>query len=414
MDDRERISQLEEQVKELERTLSAKEKIVQVLMKRVERSIDSVGGAYSIFERNILLQNLVDQRSRELEEANRHLSEEIGERIKSEEALRQSESFLNTLLNSIPLPVFYKDREGRYLGFNRSFEKFFNAKREDLVGKTAFDINPREYEVIYHARDLELIESLGEQQYEMQVRNNLGVTRDVIFNKAAFTDGQGNVLGLIGTILDITERKKVMEALRKSHKKYKDIFENAMEGIFQATLEGRYVRVNPALARMYGYDSPADMKSGITDIGTQEYADPADRERMLRILGEKGEVRDFEVQVKRKDGFLFWISMNAHAVYDAEGNMQYIEGTNLDITERKSISMERERLVAELQQALANVKTLSGMLPICARCKKIRDDRGYWNQIESYISKHSDTVFSHGLCPDCASDLYPEIYGKKK
>ncbi len=81
-----------------------------------------------------------------------------------------------------------------------------------------------------------------------------------------------------------------------------------------------------------------------------------------------------------------------------------------EIEERKRVESERERLIHGLQEALAEVKTLSGLLPICASCKKIRDDKGYWNQIESYISEHSEAEFSHGICPECAKKLYPEFY----
>jgi hypothetical protein len=77
---------------------------------------------------------------------------------------------------------------------------------------------------------------------------------------------------------------------------------------------------------------------------------------------------------------------------------------------RKQAREERERLIAELQKALSEVNKLSGLLPICASCKKIRDDKGYWNQIESYIRDHSEAEFSHGICPDCAKKLYPELY----
>lgn len=412
MDDLQRIRQLEERVHELERSLSAKDKICQVLMKRVERSMDSVGGAYAIFERNILLQNLVDQRSKELEDANRKLKEEITERICSDEALRESEAFLDKLLNSIPIPVFYKDREGRYTGFNRAFEIFFNAPRTSLIGKTVFDINPPELAEIYYAKDNELFESGCEQRYETQVMNAIGDVRDVIIHKAVFTDCQGSVIGSIGAILDITDRNNTAKELWKSQKRYKDIFDNAIEGIFQSTLEGRYNAVNPALARMYGYESPEEMLSETTDIGSQEYVDPADRESLILLLMQGGVVKDFEVQVKRRDGSPFWISLNAHAVYDADGAVHYIEGIRVDITDRKIMTLERERLVGELQQALADVKTLSGMLPICANCKKIRDDTGYWNRIESYISKRSDAVFTHSICPECIKILYPDLAQK--
>ena len=80
--------------------------------------------------------------------------------------------------------------------------------------------------------------------------------------------------------------------------------------------------------------------------------------------------------------------------------------------ERKSLENERERLIIELKQSMENVRLLSGLLPICAQCKKIRDDSGYWEQLESYVSKHSDVMFSHGLCPECASKLYPEFHRK--
>ncbi|MDA3896100.1 MAG: hypothetical protein PF482_08135 [Desulfobacteraceae bacterium] len=81
----------------------------------------------------------------------------------------------------------------------------------------------------------------------------------------------------------------------------------------------------------------------------------------------------------------------------------------LDIEKRKQTEKEKERLISELQKALYEVKTLSGLIPICAHCKKIRDDSGYWNQIESYIHKHSDVDFSHSICPDCAKNLYPDM-----
>ncbi len=84
------------------------------------------------------------------------------------------------------------------------------------------------------------------------------------------------------------------------------------------------------------------------------------------------------------------------------------------IAERKQAEEAQKKLVFELQAALAKVKTLSGLLPICASCKKIRDDKGYWNQIESFISEHSEAEFSHGFCPECAAKLYPEFYKKKE
>jgi len=133
---------------------------------------------------------------------------DITERRQAEEALREREAFLITLLDAIPIPVFYKDTEGRYLGFNSAFERFFGETRESMIGKAVFDINPPELAETYYARDIELIKKGGTQRYESQLKNVHGVMRDVIFNKAVFTDRQGAIGGLIGGILDITDRKR--------------------------------------------------------------------------------------------------------------------------------------------------------------------------------------------------------------
>ena len=106
------------------------------------------------------------------------------------------------------------------------------------------------------------------------------------------------------------------------------------------------------------------------------------------------------------------VEVHAYPVFNAKGRLSQMIEYTFDITERKQIENERDQLIKDLQRSLAEVKTLSGMLPICSFCKKIRDDKGYWNQIEAYIHEHSDATFSHGICPDCTQKLYPE-YSKK-
>jgi len=109
-----------------------------------------------------------------------------------------------------------------------------------------------------------------------------------------------------------------------------------------------------------------------------------------------------------KDNNRIVVAVTAYPIRDASGEITKFVHVSKDISERKRAEEERERLVVELRQALREVKTLSGLLPICASCKKIRDDQGYWNQIESYIKDHSEAEFSHGICPDCFRQLYPE------
>ncbi len=153
-----------------------------------------------------------------LEEKVLELEKILAERKLTEEALRKSYAFTNTLLNAIPVPVFYKDRDGRYLGFNKAFESFYGATREQLIGKTAFDINPPELAESYHAQDAELFASGGARQYDSQIKTAHGAVYDVIFIKAVFTDDKGVVGGLIGTILDITEHKKLEEQFHQAQK----------------------------------------------------------------------------------------------------------------------------------------------------------------------------------------------------
>lgn len=129
----------------------------------------------------------------------------------SEEAVRANETFVATLMNAIPVPIFFKDNAGLYLGCNESYEEFYGLSQEAIAGKSVFDIAPRELAEIYHAKDLELFQHAGTQVYETQIRNVQGAIRDVIFHKASFTDNAGNVCGLIGAILDITDRKKAEE-----------------------------------------------------------------------------------------------------------------------------------------------------------------------------------------------------------
>jgi PAS domain S-box-containing protein len=119
------------------------------------------------------------------------------------------------LLQSIPVPIFYKDKDGKYLGFNQAFEAFFGSKKEELVGKTVYEINPPELAEEYSRRDNELFEKPGLQVYESKVKNARGEIRNVIFSKGTLLDIKGNITGLIGVVQDITERKLAEDKVEK-------------------------------------------------------------------------------------------------------------------------------------------------------------------------------------------------------
>ena len=137
------------------------------------------------------------------------------------------------------------------------------------------------------------------------------------------------------------------------------------------------------------------------------YVNPQDRARWQALIEREGILCDYEMELVCYDGRAIWVRENTRAVRDGDGRVLYYEGSMEDITERKRAEEERERLIAELQGALDNVKTLRGLIPICAKCKKIRDDEGYWHEVEVYVRDHTEAQFTHGLCPDCFRELYP-------
>ena len=154
---------------------------------------------------------------------------------------------------------------------------------------------------------------------------------------------------------EVLDRKRAEEAARLAEARYRSIFENSIEGIFQTTPEGKYLSANRALARIYGYESTDELVSDLTNIAGQLYVEPRRREDFIRQIHADGAVSDFESQVYRKDGKIIWISENARAARDAEGNLLYYEGTVVDVTERKRYRDELETRVRERTLELADI-----------------------------------------------------------
>src|SRR5215207_3687125 len=152
----------------------------------------------------------------------------------------------------------------------------------------------------------------------------------------------------LGDAEERRERRRAQEALRLAEEKYRGIFENAVEGIFQTTTGGRFVTVNPMMARIFGYDSPEEMLRTIHDVAEQLYVEPEQRREFTRRMFRDGRVFEFEVRVYRKDGSVIWVSVNARAVRDGSGEIVGFEGTLEDITERKRAEEELRRSMDRL------------------------------------------------------------------
>lgn len=152
---------------------------------------------------------------------------------------------------------------------------------------------------------------------------------------------------------DITEHKQAAAALEESEARYRAIFENAVEGIFQSTPEGRYLSVNPSFAKTCGFSSPEEMIREVTDIGRQLYVDPEERAEVKRLLDDPGFIVGHEIRCRRKDGEEIWVSINARSVRNERGEILYYEGSTVDITERKRAAEEIRTLTAELEEGVA-------------------------------------------------------------
>ncbi|MCP3873346.1 MAG: PAS domain S-box protein, partial [Desulfobacteraceae bacterium] len=200
-------------------------------------------------------------------------------------------------------------------------------------------------------------------------------------------------------LIDLAEKK-----LQEGEDKYRSLFHHSNNAIFIHDLDGNIIDVNQKAVILLGYTNTEIFKINVSMLHPTEAAETS-RQAFETILRD-GSV-NFEIKFKKKDGSVFLAEVSSSLF--TIGGKQVVQGIARDITERKraekALFQERDKL----QEAIAQIKTLSGMLPICSSCKKIRDDKGYWNQIESYIQDHSDVGFSHGICPDCAKKLYPDL-----
>jgi PAS domain S-box-containing protein len=187
-------------------------------------------------------------------------------------------------------------------------------------------------------------------RYEVDVLGESNRTATIDFSIKPIFDASGKVEYLIVEGRDISDRKLAQEALIQAEQKYRSIFENALEGIFQCTSDGRYISANRALAQTYGYDSPEELMASLDKIEHHLYVEPQRRTEFIKLMQLYGEVSDFESRVYRKDGSIIWISESARTVCDADGVLCYYQGFVEDITSRKKAEAERIKFTNELFQ----------------------------------------------------------------
>lgn len=186
-----------------------------------------------------------------------------------------------------------------------------------------------------------------------------------------------------------------------------DAINSSVGGLIITDLGGIIRFANPSFCKMFDYLSTEIIGKNAAELfSTKEVRTFADVISIVDISRDDTE----EFVVEKNDGESFIVEVSASNVTSVSGKIVGRMASFIDITKRKAVEADREQLIKKLQDALDKIKTLRGIIPICASCKKIRDDKGYWNQLENYIKEHSEADFSHGICPDCAKKLYPKFY----
>lgn len=301
-------------------------------------------------------------------------------RRRAEEELLHERQLLHALMNSVPDGIYFKDAQSRFLRVNRAVAERFGLDDPDkAIGKTDSDFFSGESADAFLADEREVVRT-GQpvlSKEEREVWTDGSVTWATT-TTVPMRDVDGKIIGVLGISRDTTARHRDQERLealieenarllvqaRQSEERYRSLFEHAIEGIFQTTPDGRYITANPALAAMFGYESPDALMASVRDVTRQLYVDAARRDAFLRAMAEQGEVRDFQFEAYHRDGGILWISENARAVRDAHGGILFFEGTAQDITARKR-SEEARRASEARYQALAENLAQSVFLKDC-------------------------------------------------
>ena len=219
----------------------------------------------------------------------------------------------------------------------------------------------------------------------------------------------GRVVKVIGTLMDITDRVRAEEALRQSQKQFRAIADYTPDLEVWIGPDGKFLWINPMVVDFSGYTTEEIM--AMPNLPMALIVE-TDRPRVARLFMEAlqhGTTGNTECEFICKTGERKWVEVYWRPINDEKGRSLGLRAGLRDVTARKRMEEEREKLLYELKEAIVQIKTLKGLLPICAYCKKIRNDKGDWEQFESYVRQRSDVEFSHGICPECTKKMYAEI-----
>ena len=270
-----------------------------------------------------------DQKGKTLPNEIEFLRQRVKELERCEEERRRTEETFLDLFNATEEVALLMDREGIIQVANKNAAYLYGLPMEELPGKWIYDLIPSDRV----ASSQEKVRTVVKTRKPVRFEGKLG---EKVFENSLYpvlNDGP-EIQRIAIFVRDITEKKRLQAILRQTEEKYRNIFENAMEGIFQINPDGSFISANPALAKIHGFDSPEELMTTINDIRSL-YADPSEHTRLIHLLFKQGAVQNHEAKMYRKDRSLQWISVNVRLVKDAQGRTLYYEGTMMDITNRK-------------------------------------------------------------------------------
>ncbi len=334
--------------------------------------------------------------------------ENITDRKRAEEVIRESEARYRAIMEQSPDSIYLVDVETRQvMEANSAFQKMLDYTYSEIPGLSLPDFVVGNREDL-DRRFMDVLLGKGPFTFERQYRKKDGSLLDVWVSTRVISFGGRKAILVLAH--DVTELTRGRNALQESEARYRAVVEQSPDAIYLVDISTkRVVETNTAFQEMFGYTAEESLKLSSYDIAAADRKDID--ERFQTILEARGPV-SYERRWRRCDGSLIdgWANVSVISY----GGRKVVCALVRDLTERKRAEAERERIIGELQEALFRIKTLRGLIPICANCKKIRDDKGYWQQVETYVREHSEAEFSHGLCPECIKIFFPELKGPGK